>query len=49
MLAWSMGVYQFSNATLIVDELKTGVRVYEGDKTVSDAGEMAKVYVKVIL
>lgn len=48
MLAWPMGADQFSNATLIVDELKIGVRVCEGDETVPDADEMGKVLAKAI-
>lgn len=48
ILAWPMGADQFSNATLIVDELKIGVRVCEGDETVPDAGEVARMMAKAI-
>lgn len=48
ILAWPMGADQFSNATLIVDELKIGVRVCEGDETVPDAVEVAGMMAKAI-
>ncbi|KAK9684444.1 hypothetical protein RND81_10G210600 [Saponaria officinalis] len=43
MLAWPMGADQFTNATLLVDELKVGVRVCEGLKTVPDPCELAQI------
>lgn len=43
MLAWPMGADQFSNATLLVDQLKVGVRVCEGARTVPDSDELARV------
>lgn len=43
LLAWPMGADQFSNATLIVDYLKVGIRVCEGAKTVPDPTELARV------
>ncbi|KAL6281485.1 hypothetical protein ACE6H2_018366 [Prunus campanulata] len=43
MLAWPMGADQFSNATLLVDRLKVGVRVCEGAGSVPDSDELARV------
>lgn len=43
MLAWPMGADQFSNATLLVDQLKVGVRVCEGAGSVPDSDELARV------
>ncbi|GMH17512.1 hypothetical protein Nepgr_019353 [Nepenthes gracilis] len=42
MLAWPMGADQYSNATLLVDVLKAGVRVCEGSRTVPDSDELAQ-------
>ncbi|MCL7040372.1 hypothetical protein MKW94_006887 [Papaver nudicaule] len=42
MLAWPMGADQYVNAILLVDGLKVGVRVCEGEKTVPDADELAR-------
>ncbi|KAL9231534.1 hypothetical protein vseg_006754 [Gypsophila vaccaria] len=43
MLAWPMGADQFTNATLLVDELKVGVRVCEGSSTVPDPSDLAQI------
>ncbi|KAB2633717.1 UDP-glycosyltransferase 89B1 [Pyrus ussuriensis x Pyrus communis] len=43
MLAWPRGADQFCNATLLVDQLKVGVRVCEGASTVPDSDELARV------
>lgn len=43
MLTWPMGADQYTNATLLVDELKVGIRVCEGAKTVPDSAELARV------
>lgn len=48
MLAWPMGADQFSNATLIVNELEIGVRACEGDENVPDSDELAGVLAKAI-
>ncbi|KAL2935452.1 Flavonol 3-O-glucosyltransferase UGT89B1 [Bienertia sinuspersici] len=42
LLAWPMGADQFSNATLVVDYLKVGVRVCEGSNVVPNSSELAK-------
>lgn len=42
MLTWPMGADQFANADLL-DELKVGIRVCEGDKMVPDPDEMARL------
>lgn len=46
MLTWPMGADQFMNASLIVDELKIGMRVCAGEGTVPDSDEMARVLAK---
>ncbi|XP_074315877.1 flavonol 3-O-glucosyltransferase UGT89B1-like [Silene latifolia] len=43
MLAWPMGADQYANATLIVDQLKVGVRVCEGPETVPDPNSLARI------
>lgn len=43
MLTWPMGADQYTNATLLVDELKVGIRVCEGAKTVPHSAELARV------
>ncbi|XP_027125263.2 UDP-glycosyltransferase 89B2-like [Coffea arabica] len=48
MLAWPMGADQYSNATLIVNELEVGVRACEGDENVPDSDELAGVLAKAI-
>lgn len=45
LLVWPMGADQFSNATLLVDHLKIGVRVYEGFNMVHDPCELAQILV----
>ncbi|KAL1820618.1 hypothetical protein ACET3Z_015487 [Daucus carota] len=42
MLTWPMGVDQFTNANLL-DELKVGIKVCEGEKTVPDSDELARL------
>lgn len=42
MLTWPMGADQFANADLL-DQLKVGTRVCEGDKTVPDSDELARL------
>ncbi|MCL7023308.1 hypothetical protein MKW94_020361 [Papaver nudicaule] len=42
MLAWPMGADQYVNAILLVDGLKVGVRVYEGEETIPNADELAR-------
>ncbi|XP_065861035.1 UDP-glycosyltransferase 89B2 [Euphorbia lathyris] len=41
MIAWPMGADQFSNATLLVDELGVAVRACEGVNTVPNSVELA--------
>ncbi|KAK9926183.1 hypothetical protein M0R45_023425 [Rubus argutus] len=41
LLAWPMGADQYSNATLLVDQLQVGIRVCEGARTVPDSNELA--------
>ncbi|OVA15426.1 UDP-glucuronosyl/UDP-glucosyltransferase [Macleaya cordata] len=42
MLAWPMQADQFSNATLLVDQMKVAVKVCEGARTVPDAAELGR-------
>lgn len=42
MLAWPMGADQFPNATLIVEQLKVGVRVCEGARTIPEPEKLAR-------
>ncbi|KAL1820617.1 hypothetical protein ACET3Z_015486 [Daucus carota] len=42
MLTWPMGADQFANADLL-DELKVGSRVCEGEKTVPDSNKLARL------
>ncbi|XP_074316479.1 UDP-glycosyltransferase 89B2 [Silene latifolia] len=42
MLAWPMGADQYTNATLLVDELKVGVRICEGPQFVPDPCVLAQ-------
>ncbi|KAG6410475.1 hypothetical protein SASPL_128536 [Salvia splendens] len=42
MMAWPMGADQFVNATLIENELNIGVRVFEGDRAMLGADELAQ-------
>ncbi|WCJ35789.1 UDP-glycosyltransferase 89B2 [Euphorbia peplus] len=44
MIAWPMGADQFTNATLLVDELGVAVRACEGAKTVPNAVELANIF-----
>lgn len=41
LLAWPMGADQYSNATLLVDQLEVGFRVCEGARTVPNSNELA--------
>ncbi|OVA09428.1 UDP-glucuronosyl/UDP-glucosyltransferase [Macleaya cordata] len=43
ILAWPMGADQYSNAKLLVDQMKAGVRVCEGEDTVPDGAELGRV------
>lgn len=43
MLTWPMRADQYTDATLVVDELKVGVRACEGPDTVPDPDELARV------
>ncbi|KNA20775.1 hypothetical protein SOVF_049180 [Spinacia oleracea] len=43
LLVWPMGADQFSNATLLVDYLKVGVRVCEGSDMAPDPCELARI------
>ncbi|KAL6182974.1 hypothetical protein ACLB2K_044385 [Fragaria x ananassa] len=43
LLCWPMGADQFSNATLLVGQLKVGIRVCEGARTVPDSNVVARV------
>lgn len=43
MLAWPMSADQFSNATLLVNELKVATRVCEGAETVPNSDELARL------
>lgn len=43
MIAWPMGADQFSDATLLVDELGVAVRACEGAKTVPESAELGKI------
>lgn len=45
MLTWPMRADQYTDATLVVDELKVGVRACEGPDTVPDPDELARVFV----
>ncbi|MCL7022303.1 hypothetical protein MKW94_001303 [Papaver nudicaule] len=38
-----MGADQFANATLLVDQLKVGIRVCEGRETVPDSVELGRL------
>ncbi|KAI3888027.1 hypothetical protein MKW92_029275 [Papaver armeniacum] len=42
MLGWPMGTDHFTNATLLVDQMKVVVRVCEGEKTIPDVDEFAR-------
>ncbi|CAI0404287.1 unnamed protein product [Linum tenue] len=42
MLTWPMGADQFVDATLLVEEVKIGVRVCEGKSSVPDPDELAR-------
>uniref|UniRef100_A0A7N0VIP8 UDP-glycosyltransferases domain-containing protein n=1 Tax=Kalanchoe fedtschenkoi TaxID=63787 RepID=A0A7N0VIP8_KALFE len=42
MLTWPMGADQFSDATLVVNELMVGVRVCEGKASVPDSDELSR-------
>ncbi|CAM8919451.1 unnamed protein product [Rhodiola kirilowii] len=42
MLAWPMGADQFADATLVVDDLKMGVRVCEGSSSVPNPDELSR-------
>ncbi|CAA7043182.1 unnamed protein product [Microthlaspi erraticum] len=44
MLTWPMRADQFIDASLVVDELKVGVRACEGPDTVPDPDELARVF-----
>ncbi|KAL3512399.1 hypothetical protein ACH5RR_025116 [Cinchona calisaya] len=48
MLAWPMSADQFVNATLVVDEMKIGVKVCEGDKAVPDSNDLAGILANAI-
>lgn len=48
MLTWPVEGEQFLNASLLVDELKVGMRVTEGAETVPDSNELARVVMEVI-
>ncbi|KAJ8448948.1 hypothetical protein Cgig2_030804 [Carnegiea gigantea] len=41
LLAWPMGADQFSNATLLVDQLNIGVRVCEGASAIPNPNDLA--------
>lgn len=43
MLTWPMGADQFSNATLLVDQLKVSISVCEGCGTVPDSIELGRL------
>ncbi|XP_021731146.1 UDP-glycosyltransferase 89B2-like [Chenopodium quinoa] len=43
LLAWPFGADQFSNATLLVDYLKVGVRVCEGSNMVPNPCDLARI------
>lgn len=43
MLTWPMGADQFSNATLLVDQLGVGIRVGEGTRNIPESDELAKI------
>ncbi|KAF6140028.1 hypothetical protein GIB67_001769 [Kingdonia uniflora] len=42
MLAWPMGADQYTNAALLIEELRIAIKVCEGRDTVSNANEMAQ-------
>ena len=42
LLAWPMGADQFSNATLLVEQLKVGVRVCEGANSIPNSNDLAR-------
>ncbi|GMQ11052.1 hypothetical protein CsSME_00053820 [Camellia sinensis var. sinensis] len=42
MLAWPMGADQFTNATLLVDELRVATRVCEGAEAIPNSDELAR-------
>ncbi|KFK41826.1 hypothetical protein AALP_AA2G176500 [Arabis alpina] len=44
MLTWPMRADQYTDAALVVDELKVGVRACEGPDTVPDSDELARVF-----
>lgn len=44
MLTWPMRADQYTDASLVVDELKVGVRACEGPDTVPDPDELARVF-----
>ncbi|CAN8234953.1 unnamed protein product [Cochlearia groenlandica] len=44
MLTWPMRADQYTDACLVVDELKAGVRACEGPDTVPDSDELARVF-----
>lgn len=45
LLAWPMGADQFSNATLLVDQLKVSTKVCEGAGSIPDSDDLARVLV----
>ncbi|XP_050225286.1 UDP-glycosyltransferase 89B2-like [Mercurialis annua] len=46
MLTWPMGADQFTNAQLLVDELKVGIRVGESTRKIPESNELAKILAK---
>ncbi|CAN0876980.1 UDP-glycosyltransferase 89B2 [Linum grandiflorum] len=43
MLTWPMGADQFTNAQLLVDQLRVGIRVGEGTEVIPDEEELGRV------
>ena len=48
MLTWPMGAEQFTNASLLVDQLGVGIRAGEGTQNIPDSKELAQLLVSSI-
>ncbi|KAF8389882.1 hypothetical protein HHK36_024400 [Tetracentron sinense] len=48
LLAWPLGADQFSNATLLVDQLRVAIRVCEGAETIPNSAELARAITELV-